>query len=205
MFSFQMAMKMGCSSNVCARALLITLRIQIWPKISGFPLYSYSGYGIETINPTIFGRGLVRVSKSNQPGNKIHDPKDPRFPSTPQVVQIKAWKVKARPTTIYNQEFASTYPTVFQGSLYHLVVDRFFFLTNKQLRVFQMLGISLNKNYCWWLMAQKGILLQMRLRWIPGCVHSWSWAPSTSGVICIISFTTSNLTDFYPLLKRHDF
>ena len=34
-----------------------SLRIQICPWISGFPLYSYSGDGIETINPTL-GKGL---------------------------------------------------------------------------------------------------------------------------------------------------
>ena len=38
-------------------AMIFSLRIHICPKISGFPLYSYSGAGIETINPTL-GRGM---------------------------------------------------------------------------------------------------------------------------------------------------
>ena len=36
---------------------IYTLGIQVCPKISGLYLQSYSGDGIWTINPTIFGRG----------------------------------------------------------------------------------------------------------------------------------------------------
>ena len=38
-------------------SICLSLRIQICPKISGFPLYFYSRDGIETINPTL-GRGM---------------------------------------------------------------------------------------------------------------------------------------------------
>ena len=51
-------LRSGSSSAFLMMFLRLSLRIQICPENSGFHLYSYSGDGIDTINPTRSRKGL---------------------------------------------------------------------------------------------------------------------------------------------------